>query len=250
MANPSAAPKVSATRGGWSNILDGVTSARSQPTPTANTKSKASNHSTSNGTTERVDEQKKRSENGNILYDPPQTLIVEAAGCATKIIPLEGVPGKQDVQLDALQFLRVVSYLRKMKQREAGNVLVQSVPTLSERNSSLYSSDRLLTLRATVHTDPDGKYRFTTLPQGSFYVSAAEPGWATNGVPPTESTIEKPSPAARHSFHQRRHRLRANRRRQTNKAIELKPQMCAMLLESLCYKPASWPGNCRPIRRG
>ena len=141
---------------------------------------------------DQLDEQRKRSADGNILFAAPSMLVVEAPGLTTKEIPAQAIPGQQDVQLDRPAIIegRVVF---EENGRDAGNVVVQAVATLTAETSRDYSSGRYFPAKAVVRTDSDGNYRFTTLPPGSYSVSAAAPDWATNGIPTTESTTEKPT---------------------------------------------------------
>jgi hypothetical protein len=237
---PVGSATVSLARNTWPVSLEDATASHTTTDSAGNFKLERLQPFDLNDYYEQVDEQKRRSNDGNILFAAPAILTVAAPGFATKPIAPKQIPGNQDVQLEAPAIIEGrVAF--EGNEREAGNVLVQAVSILTGESTPSIFPDFHMPVRAEVRTGPDGKYRFTNLGPGSFYVSATAPGWTTNGIPCMSpdhgTTIDKPTQMPDIIF--TRGGIVAVRMidTKTNKPIELQPGMQAMLDRSSATNP-------------
>jgi protocatechuate 3,4-dioxygenase beta subunit len=64
---------------------------------------------------------------------------------------------------------------------------------MTAKTADLHRSGLFIPVRASVRTDQDGKYRFTTLPPGTYSIWSDVPDFVTKGVLATDAASKRPT---------------------------------------------------------
>jgi protocatechuate 3,4-dioxygenase beta subunit len=125
------------------------------------------------------------------FFTAPPVLTVEHPDFAVKKASHEDIPGTKDVQLDPPAILegRVID---EETGRPAANVIVGVATT--RPNNLLPTADMTYSYhRATTRTDEQGKFRFATLPAGTYDLWAEMPGRVNEGASGIMASADGPT---------------------------------------------------------
>jgi beta-lactamase regulating signal transducer with metallopeptidase domain/tetratricopeptide (TPR) repeat protein/protocatechuate 3,4-dioxygenase beta subunit len=197
--------------------------------------------------TERAEQERRASKQAghagttaDLLWFAPPMLTVEHPEFALKKTAFEKIPGTKDVQLAPAAILE--GHVTYSDSQPAAGVLVQAAT--SNPNGDLSAMEAVYNrYGAVTRTDVDGKFRFTTLPAGTYDLWADSEGWVSGGINQLAATAQKITAAPDLTLSKGallRIRLID---KGTNQPVELRSDTIPLLL----VRPRSFPST-RPVR--